>query len=67
MINEKFLMNAIKTEIQAIIKEETEKAIQSVYKRVAEKTDTIALNLLQHYDVQTLGGKIIIEVRKNLK
>lgn len=62
----KAIERAVKDELARILEEETAAAIKRVHERMRNAADQLALNMLQHYDVQRAGPNIVITVKKEL-
>lgn len=56
----------VKLEVNKIIDEEMEQVVDKVRQRVANITDEIALNVLQHYDISQDKHMIYINVKKDV-
>jgi hypothetical protein len=63
-VGESFLMQAIQDRISVIVKEEAEAAAERVKHRVESEADSIALRLLEHFEISKREDRIIIEVKK---
>lgn len=58
------IRDGIRKRIGEIAQEETAAAQRRIAERVSQELDKLALNLLSHYDVRSMGDRIVIEVRK---
>jgi len=65
---ESAIIQAVKESVQAIVNEEIDAAVNQaevkVRHRICELADTIALKMLRLYNVEMMGDKLIVEVRK---
>jgi len=58
----KAIINSLKEAAKSIVDEESEKAANTVKKRVAALADKVCLGLAQHYSYQTDGMHINIKI-----
>jgi len=63
---EQAILDGIKVRIHQIIEEEVATASNRVAERVRAEADGMAMRLLRHFEVQSCGDRVIIEVRKNV-
>jgi Ni,Fe-hydrogenase III component G len=65
---EEQIMKAIKERYETIIEEETRQAVAqataTIERRINALADSLALSIIQHYDIQRHGDNILITVRK---
>jgi restriction endonuclease Mrr len=65
-----FIEQAIKAEVrvrvEAEIKKQAEEAAEKVRAKLKDEVDRIALSVMRHYDMQSMGDRIVITVRNDV-
>lgn len=60
----KALEDAVRAKTKIIIDEEIDKCTAEIQRRLCAEADSIALKILAMYDVERMGEKVVITVKK---
>lgn len=60
----KAIEDAVRARTKVILDEEIKKCTAEIQRRLGEEADSIALKILTMYDVERMGEKVVITVKK---